>query len=83
MAICYKQNGIAVMVRTRGESSSGARTLGEQTPILNNDRDVIINRLTELVERQSEQIQQLIQQRDMGGQPRAEMVQPQPRVEQV
>ena len=71
------------MVRTSGESSSGARTPGEQTPILNNDRDVIINRLTELVERQSEQIQQLIQQRDMGGQPRAEMVQPQPRVEQV
>ena len=71
------------MVRTRGESSSGARTLREQTPILNNDHDVIINRLTELVERQSEQIQQLIQQRDMGGQLRAEMVQPQPRVEQV
>ena len=50
LAICYKQNGIAVMVRTMSERSSGARTPREQTPIPNNGRDVIINRLTELVE---------------------------------
>lgn len=61
MSICYKKNGIAVMVRTRGESSSGVKTLRAEIPILNNDCDVIINRLIELVERQSEQIQQLIQ----------------------
>ena len=54
----YKQ--CCKMVRTRGESSGGARAQRNETPIPVNDRDTMINRLTELIERQSEQIQQLI-----------------------
>ncbi|KAI3445213.1 hypothetical protein Pfo_001878, partial [Paulownia fortunei] len=67
----YKQR--YKMVRTRGESSSGARAQRNETPIPVNDRDTMINRLTELIERQSEQIQQLIRQRDNGEQPRVEV----------
>ncbi|KAK6151819.1 hypothetical protein DH2020_014454 [Rehmannia glutinosa] len=47
------------------------------------DRDNVINRLTELIQRQSKQIQQLIHQSDIAGEQRAEMNQPHQRADQI
>ncbi|KAK6139108.1 hypothetical protein DH2020_027153 [Rehmannia glutinosa] len=59
------------MVRDRGESSSGDRNQGEETHIPMSDRENVINRLMELIQQQSEQIQKLIHLRDTVGQLRA------------
>ena len=42
------------MTRTWSESSNGGRNQEEETPMSNDDRDIVINRLTELIQRQSE-----------------------------
>ncbi|XP_022856219.1 uncharacterized protein LOC111377372 [Olea europaea var. sylvestris] len=45
------------MLRTRYSSSSRARTPRQEASVQDNSRDVVIDRLTELVEHQSQQIQ--------------------------
>ncbi|XP_022855287.1 uncharacterized protein LOC111376551 [Olea europaea var. sylvestris] len=71
------------MVRTKNASSSRARPPGQEASVQDGSRDVVIDRLIELVERQSQQIQQLIQQRERGKQQRAKFLQPQQRDEHI
>ncbi|XP_051139078.1 uncharacterized protein LOC127256895 [Andrographis paniculata] len=70
------------MVREHGESSGMERTSEQTTPIAGVDREVVIARLTDLVERQAQQIQHLIKKRNADNQ-RTDVNQPQPRTEPV
>ncbi|CAA0822151.1 Unknown protein [Striga hermonthica] len=55
------------MARTRSDGSGGANRREGETYNPRDNRDAFIGRLTELVERQSHQIQQLIQQKNANG----------------
>ncbi|XP_022886988.1 uncharacterized protein LOC111402900 [Olea europaea var. sylvestris] len=77
------QSLLTAMVRTRDASYSRARTPGQEASVQDDSRDVVIDRLTELVERQSQQIQQLIQQEERGKHQRAEFIQPQQWAEHI